>query len=84
MMADELLRRYPRETLRWLRRRLGLSQEAFAEHVGVSPKTVIGWEYRRQSIGTPHLARLVALLAPHLATSEGAAFARSLGRGSEG
>ncbi len=81
MTPDELLRLYPRETLRWLRRRLGLSQEAFAEHIGVSPKTVVGWESRRQSIGTPNRARLAALLAPHLATPEGEAFARSLGRG---
>ena len=81
MTPDELLRLYPRETLRWLRGRLGLSQEAFAEHIGVGTQTVASWETRRQGIGRPNLARLVALVAPHLATPEGAAFARSLGRG---
>ena len=81
MTPDELLRRYPRETLRWLRRRLGLSQEAFAEHIGVGTQTVASWEARRQGIGRPNLARLVALVAPHLATPEGEGFARSLGRG---
>ncbi len=30
MTPEELLRRYPRETLRWLRRRLGRSQLQFA------------------------------------------------------
>ncbi len=41
---EELLRRYPRATLRWLRGRLGLSHEAFAAHLGASPETVAGWE----------------------------------------
>ena len=39
MPPDELLRRYPRETLRWLRGRLGADQVAFARQLGV------GWEW---------------------------------------
>ena len=81
MTPDELLRLYPRETLRWLRRRLGLSQVALALDLGVSTAAVGWWESRRQGISPTHRARLAALLAPHLATPEGAAFARSLGRG---
>jgi len=81
MTPDELLRRYPRETLRWLRRRLGLSQEAFAEHIGVGTQTVAAWENRRHAIATPNRERIVLHLAPHLATPEGEGFARSLGRG---
>ena len=83
MTPDELLRLYPRETLCWLRRRLGLSQQAFAERIDVRPDTVGAWESRRHGIGPDHRARLAALLAPHLATPEGEAFARSLGRGAE-
>ena len=79
MTPDELLRRHPRETLRFLRGRLGLSQETFAERVGVGTQTVAGWESRRQNISPANRERLAALLAPHLATPEGAAFARSLG-----
>ena len=81
MTPDELLRLYPRETLRWLRRRLGLSQLAFALHLEVSSTTLGRWEARRHGISDAHRAQLAALLAPHLATPEGAAFARSLGRG---
>ena len=86
MTADELLRRYPRETLRWLRQRLGLSQLDFALHLGVSSTTLGSWEARRHGISDDHRAQLLALLAPHLATPEGQAFARSLGReeGSDG
>ena len=81
MAPDELLRRYPREALRYLRRRLGMSQEAFAERLGVGVQTIAAWESRRQNISLPNRARLAALLAPHLATEEGEAFARSLGGG---
>ena len=81
MTPDELLRLYPRETLRWLRRRLGMSQRASAYHVGVSPAALGHWEVRRNGIAPQYRERLVALLAPHLATAEGQAFARSLGRG---
>lgn len=83
MTPEELLRRYPRETLRWLRGQLGLSQEAFAEHVGVGTQTVAGWESRRQNISPPNRARLAAMLAPHLATPEGKAFVRSFGWGED-
>jgi DNA-binding transcriptional regulator YiaG len=78
---DELLRLYPRETLRWLRRRLKLSQLDFALDHGIESSTLSAWESRRYSISPPHRARLAALLAPHLATPEGEDFARSLGRG---
>jgi transcriptional regulator with XRE-family HTH domain len=81
---DELLRRSPRETLRWLRGRLGLSQEAFAERVDVQQHTVASWESHRRSISPPHRERLAALLAAHLATPEGEAFVRSLGEPGEG
>ena len=81
MTPEELLRRYPRETLRWLRGRLGLSQRAFAYHVGVSPAALGHWEIGRNGIAPQYRARLVTLLAPHLATPEGEAFAQSLGRG---
>ena len=81
MTPDELLRCYPRETLRWLRGRLGLSQPGLGTRVGVVPQTVAAWEARRRAIGPAHHARVVALLAPHLATPEGEAFAGSLGRG---
>ena len=81
MTPDELLRLYPRETLRWLRRRLGRSQLALALDWGVSTAAVGWWESRRQGISPEHRAQIAALLAPHLATPEGQAFARSLGRG---
>ena len=80
MTPDELLRRYPREALRWLRGRLGLSQEAFADHLGITAKLAQSWESGRHGITPNNRARLAARLAPHLATEEGAAFARSLGR----
>ena len=78
MTPDELLRRYPRETLRWLRGRLGLSQPGLGTHVGVVPQTVAAWEARRRAIGPVSRARLTSLLAPYLATSQGAAFVRAL------
>lgn len=84
MNPDELLRRYPRETLRWLRGQLVLSQEALSERVGVMPQTVGEWERRRYAISPPNRAHLATLLAPQLATPEGAAFLRSLGRGADG
>ncbi len=81
MTPDELLRRYPRETLRWLRGRLSVSQPGLATRVGVTPQTVAVWEARRKALAPHNRARLAALLAPHLATPEGEAFAGSLGRG---
>jgi DNA-binding XRE family transcriptional regulator len=81
MTPDELLRRYPRETLRWLRGRLAMSQETFARHLAVHMLTVGNWEGGGAPIRRPdHRRRLALLLAPHLATPEGEAFARSLGR----
>ena len=81
MTPDELLLRYPRETLRWLRGRLVLGQEALSERLGVMPQTVGEWERGRYSISPANRVRLAALLAPHLATPEGEAFARSLAGG---
>jgi ribosome-binding protein aMBF1 (putative translation factor) len=81
MTPDELLRRYPRETLRWLRAQLGLTQLDLAHQLGANYNTVPNWESRRYAISPAYRARLVLLLAPHLATPEGAAFAQSLGRG---
>jgi len=74
MTPDELLRRYPRETLRWLRRRLGLSQLGLALELELGSSTVSAWEAHHQGISPQHRAALAALLAPHLATAAGAAF----------
>ena len=79
MTPDELLRLYPREVVRWLRRRLGLSQPALAREVGVAQSTVGGWESGTSGIAPANRERLAALLAPHLATPEGRAFVRALG-----
>jgi len=81
MTPDELLRRYPRETVRWLRGQLGLTQEALAFEIEVETGTVAGWETRCHGIAPYNRARLAALLAPQLATPEGEAFVRSLGEG---
>jgi len=79
MTPDELLERYPRETLRWLRRRLGLSQLGLALELELGSSTVSAWEARYQGISPRHGAPLAALLAPHLVTAEGAAFVQALG-----
>jgi len=79
MTPDELLRRYPRETLRWLRRRLGLSQLGLALELELGSSTVSAWEARHQGISPRHRAPLAALLALHLVTAEGAAFVQALG-----
>ena len=79
MTPEELLRLYPRETLRWLRGRWGLTQLDFALRVGVSHGTVAGWEAGRRTIRPVNRKRIAILLAPYLATPEGEAFARSLG-----
>jgi DNA-binding transcriptional regulator YiaG len=81
MTADDVLRRYPGETLRWLRGRLVVSQEVLAGYLGTSAETIARWEDGRHAVSPAHRARLAALLAPHLATPEGEAFAGSLGRG---
>ena len=49
----------------------------------MSLQTIAVWESRRQNISPPNRTRLATLLAPHLATPEGAAFARSLGQARE-
>ena len=79
MTPEELLRRYPRETLRWLRRRLGLSQFAFAEHIGAATETVANWETGRARPSLRYHQRIVRRLAPHLATPEGQAWLRAFG-----
>ncbi len=82
MTPEELLRRYPRETVRWLRDRLGLGLAAFAKRAEVQQLTVAGWEDGRAPIRRKaSYLRLAALLAPHLATPAGEAFVQSLGRG---
>ena len=78
MISDELLGRYPRETLRWLRGQLRMSQEVFAEHLDVIPQTVAAWETRRHAIAPRNRERIAPLLAPQLATPEGMAFARAI------
>ncbi len=83
MTPDDLLRLYPRETLRWLRRRLALGQIDPALRLGVSTAAVGWWESGRRGITPAHQAQIIALLAPHLTTPEGEAFVRSLGRGEE-
>ena len=81
MTPDELLRLYPRETLRWWRDRLALDRDAFANHVGITAKLAQSWGSGRHGITPDKRARLSALLAPHLATPEGEAFVRSPGHG---
>ena len=81
MTPEELLRLYPRETLRWLRRRLGLSQLRLTVEIAAHSGSVGTWEAGRHGISGEPRAQLAALLAPHLATQEGEEFARSLGRG---
>ena len=79
MTPDELLQRYPRETLRWLRGRLGLSQLAFALHLEANVTSVQDWERGRYGISPTNRTRLVPLLVPHLATAEGRAWLAALG-----
>jgi transcriptional regulator with XRE-family HTH domain len=81
MTPDELLRLYPRETLRWLRRRLGLNQERLAASLGFSLQSFSRWEGGKNGISRRNRELLAALLATHLATPEGEAFVRPLGRG---
>ena len=83
MTPEDLLRLYPRETLRWLRRRLGMGQPDLARYLGADTETVAAWEARGAALAPLHRARLATLLAPHLGTPAGAAFARSLGRGED-
>jgi DNA-binding transcriptional regulator YiaG len=79
MTPDEQLRLYPRETVRWLRQRLGLGLSAFALHVDANPANVRGWERGTRTPARFARRRLAKELATHLATPEGEAFAQSLG-----
>ncbi|HRI39818.1 MAG TPA: helix-turn-helix domain-containing protein [Nitrospira sp.] len=47
--------------LRSIRRRLGLTQVAMANHIGVAPNSVARWERGEMEITEP-VARLVTLL----------------------
>ncbi len=49
-------------TLRRIRKRLGLTQAALAERLGVSPNTVARWERNEVPIREP-MARLIRMLA---------------------
>ena len=49
-------------TLKRIRKRLGLTQSALAERLGVSPNTVARWERNEVPIREP-MARLIRLLA---------------------
>jgi len=84
MTADELLQRYPRETLRWLRVRLGLTQLNLALALGTDVASASRWETGRLPIGPRNRARLVPLLAPELATDAGRAWLRTLGGADDG
>ena len=81
MTPDELLRRYPREMLRWLRGRLGLTQFNLALALGTDVASASRWETGRIPIGPRNRARLAALLAPQLATDAGTAFLAALDGG---
>jgi transcriptional regulator with XRE-family HTH domain len=83
MTPDELLLLYPRETLRWLRRRLGMSRADLARYLQATTAPVADWEAGAMVIAPLYHARIAALLAPHLATPEGEAFVHSLARGGE-
>lgn len=48
--------------LRRIRKRLGLTQQAFAKKIGVTANTVARWERGAVGIGEP-IARLIRLLA---------------------
>ena len=77
MTPDELLRHHPRQTLRWLRRRLGMSRPDLARSLRSTTETVSAWEERGTTLAPLDRDRIAALLAPHLATSAGAAVARA-------
>lgn len=78
MPPDTLLQQFPGEVLPWLRGRLGLTQADLAVRLGVATRTVADWETGRRRIALPYHRRIVPYLARHLATDEGAAFARAL------
>jgi hypothetical protein len=62
---------------------LGESQLAFAQHLGAATETVATWEARKHPISPGYRQRIARLLAPRLATPQGEAFVRSLGRGED-
>ena len=47
--------------VRAIRQKLGLSQEAFAQHFGVNPRTVQDWEQGRRQPSGPARALLVVI-----------------------
>jgi len=78
MTPDVLLQRHPGETVRWLRGRLGLTQGAFARRLGVTPRTVRGWEEGAHPLAPFSRTRVVPLLVPQLATEAGQAWLRAV------
>jgi transcriptional regulator with XRE-family HTH domain len=57
-------------TLRALRRRLGLTQVAMAEQIGVAPNTLARWE--RGELGMrPTTAKLIRILARSMEPKKG-------------
>jgi hypothetical protein len=63
------------ELLRWLRRRLQLSQPDLAVRLGIDIATVAGWEQLCHGIPPWNHDWLGQLLTPHLATPVGEASA---------
>ena len=83
MTPEDMLWWHQGAALRWLRDRLALTRPAFARWLGVSENRLRNYEADRQPLPVQQRVRLAAALAPRLATPEGEAFARSLGRGGE-
>ncbi len=79
MTPNEVLQRFPRAAVRWLRGRLGLSQFALALHLGAAITSVSNWETGRHRISRAHRVRLVPLLVSQLATEAGQTWLRTLG-----
>jgi len=55
--------------VRRVRKQLGLTQRAFAEHVGVNPNTVARWERGELNVGST--AAILIRLLGHLHRKEG-------------
>ena len=81
MTPEALLLHHQRETMRWLRGQLGLSQAVFARWLGATPTAAGDYEAGRRPPPLGHRLRLAQVLAPRLATAEGRAFVHALGRG---